>query len=749
MIIEKQFFIKTITFLLLVLLSGINGFTQSNELSLGYGFPSPTTNPGCIEYHNDNLWICGTENSTIYRTDTSGILEDSIFIENVQISGFAFHKEELFVAGVNSINDSVYIIRVDDRNGAKVDSFAIHDRYHVNDLCSDGNNLFLITEAGWSSGIYLVDTIQKSITPESYRYMKCMEYYQGIFLSAASNELTVLNKDFIPIETYTTDTYVTDLAHDHDNIWICCSDSSAILRANNFKLGELSFPKPQALHVLPRDYPSESDNVKVSFKIDLLKGGCNYAYNTVHLNDSTIGISFNYNSTFPCQKEICDTIELGKLQHGGYQVIFSVIDEGSFHEVSAIDTIDFKVYPWSKRICDSFQVTDIIETNNGNYAITGWNRGNVHDAVAKLVRNDGELVWSHQYGGNSNDYGGRAICQMEDDNFYVAGSTCPFSEGEYGDDDIWVLKLDENGDTIWSKTYGGGGMDKANAISQIDDHLYICGLTRSFGTIGQNDLFVIKIDEDGELIWKETYGPGIAHDIKITSDKNLVLTGSTGDEVILMKIDRQGLKKWKVTYVLGGTRDCGYEVYELADKSYLVCGEGNQSTVRRFESYTISDSLGNLLVTQENDRSIYNESNYVFWLDSLNLPFVKNLDFDYRYYIKRESDSICFIITSIKNGIYAYKIITDKFASQSTEAISNPYMEVSNADFVYPNPVGEILSTRNHDFDVLYIYSINGILMMAIDAENKNQIDISNLQEGAYILVFSGKQYYITKIIKE
>lgn len=727
----------------LILFIRFNSFSQTDELITNYSFSAPSEYPAGIEYYNSNLWISDIENSTIYKTDTSGVIQDSIIIENVRINGFTFHKDDLWIASNLEINNSRFLYKIDYSNGSKIDSIAISNNYWLEDLCSDGNNLYLTR----SSGVYEVDLVHKSFSPRSYLVITSLEYYRGIFLAISSNKFLILNDNFSKIKTYSTNIPITDLAHDGDNIWICNSANNTINRVNNIKLSEINFPNLKNLQVLS-DYPSESDSIRLSFEIEFLKGGCSSIYETTFPNDSTIEISLNYNSALSCQKAIVDTFNIGKVQNGDYHLIFSVIDVGSYNKVNDIDTLKFKVYPWSNKICDHFYVEDIIKTFNNDYAITGWNSDNTNDVVVKLVSKNGELVWSKQFGGNSYDYG-KATCPVENNTYYVAGSTSSFSKGGYGDDDFWVLKLDDKGDTIWAKTYGGSNMDKAFALCQMDDNLYICGLSRSYGSIGDNNIFVIKIDKNGKLIWKETYGLGMAYDIKVTNDKNLVITGSTGDEAFIMKVDKNGLKKWSVTNNLGESRDCGYEVYELADKNYLVTGEGNFLTGQRFESYFLSDSVGNLLKEQKNSRNNFNETNYIFWLDTLNIPFVKNLHFDYRYYIEKEMDSSCFVIRSIITGIYAYKIYTNMFTSQTTDNISQQFIDDSNFNLVYPNPVNEKLNIKNHNYNLLQVYNMYGIKMMTVYINNKNQIDLSNLQKGAYLLLFIGKQNYCTKILKQ
>jgi len=90
-----------------------------------------------------------------------------------------------------------------------------------------------------------------------------------------------------------------------------------------------------------------------------------------------------------------------------------------------------------------------------------------------------------------------SIQQTDDGGYIVAGWTDSFGAGL---DDFWVLKLDENGNVEWQKTYGGSDADRAESIQQTDDGGYIvAGSTESFGA-GYSDIWILKIDSEGNIL---------------------------------------------------------------------------------------------------------------------------------------------------------------------------------------------------------------------------------------------------------
>ena len=107
----------------------------------------------------------------------------------------------------------------------------------------------------------------------------------------------------------------------------------------------------------------------------------------------------------------------------------------------------------------------------------------------------GNVIWQKAYGGNNREYA-RGIEQSADGGYIVAGYTDSFGAGDY---DTWVLKLDSSGGVLWEKTYGGGNRDYANRIEQTADGGYVvAGFTDSFGA-GSHDAWVLKLDSSGEI----------------------------------------------------------------------------------------------------------------------------------------------------------------------------------------------------------------------------------------------------------
>jgi ribosomal protein S11 len=125
----------------------------------------------------------------------------------------------------------------------------------------------------------------------------------------------------------------------------------------------------------------------------------------------------------------------------------------------------------------------------------------------------------------------------------VAGYTYSFG----ADGDIFLIKTDANGNIIWAKTYGGTDVDLAYSVQQTSDGGYIvAGKTSSFGA---GAVFLIKTDANGNIIWAKTYGGTYfvgASSVQQTSDGGYIVAGETysfgadNDDIFLIKTDANG-----------------------------------------------------------------------------------------------------------------------------------------------------------------------------------------------------------------
>lgn len=247
------------------------------------------------------------------------------------------------------------------------------------------------------------------------------------------------------------------------------------------------------------------------------------------------------------------------------------------------------------------QGSSIIQTSDGGYVIAGstwsYGEGNYDVYVIKLDRS-GNLQWTRTIGGEQDDHG-NAIIQTSDGGYAIAGYTRSFGQGS---SDVYVVKLDDSGNLEWTKTIGGADWDEGNAIVQTSDGGYlITGFTESFGEL-YADIYVVKLDGSGNLEWTKTISGASdewGYSIIQTSDAGYAIVGvlsSGGGEwdVYVVKLDGAGDLQW--AKAIGGTQDdYGYAIIQTTDGGYAIVGDTKSFKHWDRDVYVIKlDGSGNL-----------------------------------------------------------------------------------------------------------------------------------------------------------
>jgi hypothetical protein len=224
--------------------------------------------------------------------------------------------------------------------------------------------------------------------------------------------------------------------------------------------------------------------------------------------------------------------------------------------------------------------------------------------------------WQRTYGGTSNDYG-YSVQQTSDGGYIIAGHTSSFGAGG---EDAYLVKTNAQGDTLWTRTYGGPYDDDGYSVQQTTDGGFIvAGYTRSFGA-GTGDVYLIKTDSKGDTLWTRTYGGAFTdwgNSVQQTADGGYVIVGLTFSfgpgtpnwcNFYLIKTNASGDTLWTRTYG-GPDGDDGSSVQQTTDGGYIVAGTGSFSA--EWEVYLVrTNAQGDTLWTRAvgSPRAIYGRS---------------------------------------------------------------------------------------------------------------------------------------------
>jgi len=266
---------------------------------------------------------------------------------------------------------------------------------------------------------------------------------------------------------------------------------------------------------------------------------------------------------------------------------------------------------WKKTYGGSRSETgySIISTSDGGYVLTGWTSSNdgdfsgmkkgIEDIFVMKLNSRGDIVWKKTFGGSVGDYG-TSITTTTDGGYVLTGRTLS-NDGDFtgmnkGGPDIFVMKLNSSGETVWKKTFGGSIYEGGQSITTTNDGGYVLTgwINSNDGDFsgmkkGSSDIFVMKLNSNGETVWKKTFGGSREEEgtsITTTTDGGYVLTGYTtsndGDfsgmnkgnwDIFVMKLNSSGDTVWKKTYG-GSGDDYGYSITTTNDErsGYVLTG---------------------------------------------------------------------------------------------------------------------------------------------------------------------------------
>lgn len=410
------------------------------------------------------------------------------------------------------------------------------------------------------------------------------------------------------------------------------------------------------------------------------------------------------------------------------------------------------------------------QTADGGYIIAGVTSPVVGYNTGYLVKTDslGDTLWTRTYAGINFDESS-SVEQTADGGYVIAGGTVLYGAGAY---DVYLIKTDSVGDTLWTHTYGGSGDEWGNSMQITPDSGYIIvGVTNSYGA-GAYDFYLIETDADGDTLWTKTYGGSdsdIGHSVQNTPDGGYIITGCTWSygagayDVYLIKTDSVGDTLWTHTY--GGSGwEGGFSVDTAPDGGYITIGSTTSYGPGIEAVYLIrSDSLGDTLWTKtyggsgiDAGFSVQNtpdggyiitgfmsaySSVYLIKIDSLGDTLWTRTYGGYCGFSVQQTADGGYVITGMKyssstgsDDVYLIKTDTLGYVG-ITESDRHSIFGAFYLGQCYPNPFRFSTSIRyilpNNSHVEIIIYDIQGQLVRTLVSEKKSA--------GTYTIYWHGK----------
>ena len=206
-------------------------------------------------------------------------------------------------------------------------------------------------------------------------------------------------------------------------------------------------------------------------------------------------------------------------------------------------------------------------------------------------------MWEKTFGGDNYDNGREVQITSDGGYIIVGGFEAWWSEG-FGDDDVYLIKTDQYGNTQWEKTLGDGDYDEGWSVQQTTDGGYIIA-----GDAGDY-VYLAKTDQYGNTQWEKTFGSNYYYEtnsVQISRDGGHIIAGTTwtwppgsGSDVYLIKTDAAGNMQWEKTFG-GSDYEYGSSVQLTRDGGYIIAGEMYTSSAKGDDVYLIkTDAAGNM-----------------------------------------------------------------------------------------------------------------------------------------------------------
>jgi len=168
----------------------------------------------------------------------------------------------------------------------------------------------------------------------------------------------------------------------------------------------------------------------------------------------------------------------------------------------------------------------------------------------------------------------------------------------------FITALDQQGNTLWEKTYGGGGKDFLHSVAQVQASGYVAVGESTSPIDGHVKAYLIRFDNNGDTLWTKKYSSGsfdIGYSVHQSADYGFVIAGSSADstsstglDASLIKTDSSGNKMWQKKYG-SNSDDFAYHAIKAHNEGIVLTGMTYSQNNGNFDfSIQKTDDQGNI-----------------------------------------------------------------------------------------------------------------------------------------------------------
>jgi len=241
--------------------------------------------------------------------------------------------------------------------------------------------------------------------------------------------------------------------------------------------------------------------------------------------------------------------------------------------------------------------------NTGFYGVN--NNGVETDVLIQKTDTSGNEIWIKHYGGNQLDFS-RDFEILPDSGFLIVGTTESFGEGGR---DVYIVRTDKNGDSIWTKTYGNSQHgQEAYGIEKESDSVYVVAGFWGSNITYSAQVFIMKINLQGDTLAFREFGHSsvgdFPHSLCSTSDGGYVICGGQQNYMgnlslmqVIYKVDSNFNTQWVKQYGYSG-HDEAMDIKECYDHGFIMVGYSQQNNKGEDVYIVRTDSIGDTLWTR-------------------------------------------------------------------------------------------------------------------------------------------------------